>query len=99
MLRVVHNRVPKPTIELRTGNKPWFDDQCVLTHREKQRAYFGWSRIQADWEGYMVARRQAQHVFVEAEQALNERSRVLLMNAQSPRKWWATDKVGLCCEL
>ena len=39
-----------------------------------------WSsgKTQADWEVYWVARRHAQHVYVKAEQAFDERSRALL---------------------
>ena len=30
LLRDIRNRVSKRTIEVRTGDKPWFDDGCVL---------------------------------------------------------------------
>ena len=33
-----------------------------------------------------MAGRYAQHVYVEAEQAFNERNRALLTNAQNPQK-------------
>ena len=39
LLRVIRNRVHKRTIVVKTGDKPWFDDRCVLVHRAKQRAY------------------------------------------------------------
>ena len=46
---------------VKTDDKPWFDDRCVLVHCAKQRAYRVWSRsrTQADWEEYMVARRHS----------------------------------------
>ena len=68
---------------VRTGDKPWFDDQCVLAHRAKQRTYRVWSSsyTQADWEEYRVARRQAQHVYVADERAFNEPNKTLLTNA------------------
>ena len=53
------------------------------------------SRTQADWEVYRVARRHAQHVYVEAEQAFDEQSRKLLVNAPSPRKWRSTVKTAV----
>ena len=43
----------------------------------------------------MVARRHAQHVYVEAEQAFDEQSRALLANVISPRKWWSTVKTAV----
>ena len=46
---------------VRTEDRPWFEDLCVLAYRAKQKAYRVWSRdkTQADWE---VARRCAQLV-------------------------------------
>ena len=81
LLHVIRNRVPKWTIVVRTGYKPWLDDQCVLAHRVKQRAYRVWcrSRVQADWEKYRVACRYAQHVYVKAKRAFKERSKALLI--------------------
>ena len=37
LLRVIRNRELKWTIVIRTGDKSWFDDRCVLAHRSKQR--------------------------------------------------------------
>ena len=53
---------------VRTGDKPWFDDRCVLAHRAKKRAYRPWSRSrkQADWEEYSVASRHVQLVYEDA---------------------------------
>ena len=39
LLRVIRDRVPKRTIVVRTGDKPRFDNRCLLAHRAKQRAY------------------------------------------------------------
>ena len=60
--RVIRDSFPKLTIVARTGDKPCFDDWCVLACRGKQRAYRVWnrSRMQADWEEYTVARRRDQ---------------------------------------
>ena len=38
-LPVIRNRVPKQTVVVKTRNKPWFHDPCVLAHRMKPRAY------------------------------------------------------------
>ena len=81
---------------VRTEDKPLFDNLRVLTNRAKQIAYRVWSRsrTQADWENYRMTRRHAQHVYVEAERAFNEKSRVLLTNAPNPRKSWSTVKTA-----
>ena len=39
LLRAICNRVHKRTIGVRTENKSWCDDQCILGHRAKQKAY------------------------------------------------------------
>ena len=43
-LRGIRDRVPRWTIAVRTGDKPLYDDRCVLAYRAKQRAYRVWSR-------------------------------------------------------
>ena len=55
------------------------------------------NRTQANWGEYVVTRRHPQHVYVEAEQAFNERSRALLTNVPNPRKWWSTVKTEVYC--
>ena len=62
---------------VKTGETPLFDDRCVLAHRAKQRAYrvWSWSRSQADWKEYRVARRRAQLVYEDAERVFKERSK------------------------
>ena len=45
LLRVSKDRVSKRTIVVRTDDKPWFDNQCVLGHRAKQRAFRVSNRI------------------------------------------------------
>ena len=76
---------------IREGDKPLFDDRCVLAHCAKPRAYRVWnrSRRQADWEEHRVACHYANLVYVDVERAFTERSKSLL-NAPSPRKWWST---------
>ena len=82
---------------VRTGDKSWFGNQCVLPLRSQQRAYRVWSRSrkQTDWEEYRVARRYTQHVYVEVERAFNERGNVLLSIASNPRNWWSTVKMAV----
>ena len=43
--RVISDRVPKWTIVVKTGDKPWFGELCVLVHRAKHLAYRVWSCI------------------------------------------------------
>ena len=61
---------------VRTSDKPWLDDRCVLAHCAKQRVYQVWgrTRTQANWEEQRVACRHGQIVYVDAERAFTERS-------------------------
>ena len=34
---------------IRTGEKPWFDDQCVMASRTKQREYRVWLIERSIW--------------------------------------------------
>ena len=74
LLRAIANGVPKLSIEVRTGEKPWNDD------RLKQRQYrvLSRSRTQAECEEYTVARWHAQPVFVDVEQAFTEEINITL---------------------
>ena len=92
LLRVIKDRVSKWTIVVKTGDKPWFDDRCVLAHGTKPRAYRVWSRsrFQADWEEYTVARRRVQLVYGHAERAFTEQNKSLLTNAPNLPKWLST---------
>ena len=74
LLRVIRDRVLKRTVGVKTGDKPWCDDRCVLAHRLKQRAYRLWSRsrTQAVCEEYRVIRRGAQLVYEDTERTFTE---------------------------
>ena len=89
LLRIFRDRVPKQIIVGETGDRPWFDDRCVLAHHAKQREYRVWSRswTQADWEEYRMARRQAQPVCEDTKRAFTEPSKSLLTKAPNQRKW------------
>ena len=41
LLPAISDRAPKRMMVVRKGDKPWFDDRCVLVHRAKQRVYIG----------------------------------------------------------
>ena len=40
-----YDRVPKRTIVVRTGDKPCFENRCVLAHRAMQRTYRVWGGV------------------------------------------------------
>ena len=79
LMCITRDRVSKRTIGVRTGDKPWFDDRCVLAHRVKPRVYRVWSSstMQTDWEEYGMNRRHGQFVYVDAERVFTERSKSL----------------------
>ena len=82
---------------VRTGNKPWFDDQCILAHCAKQRAYRvgSCSRMQAGWKKHRGARHHAQLIYEDAERLFMERSKSLLTNAPNQWKWWSPVKTAV----
>ena len=51
LMRVIRDRVPNRTIVVRTADKTWFNDRCVLAYRARQSActVCSRSRTQADW--------------------------------------------------
>ena len=53
LLSVIRDRISKLTVAVRTSDKLWFDDLCVLTHRAQQKVYRVWSRLE---EGRLTGR-------------------------------------------
>ena len=78
------------------GNKdePWFDDQCRYASGLKQEAHLQWTRdcSWVNWEEFVCYKVRANETNSEAEHQFSDRNRDVLMNIQSPHKWWSTLK-------
>ena len=74
--------------------KPLFDDQSRHASRLKQRAHLRWSsdHSQFNWEEFVRCQVRSNETYSEAKRQLSARNRDVLMNAQSPHKWWSTLK-------
>ena len=75
-------------------DKPWFDDQCRRVFDLQQEAYLRWTRDRSrvNWEEFVHCQVSANETYSEARRQFSVRSRDLLINAQSPNKWWSTLK-------
>ena len=94
LLLLVGRFVPTKVILVSNEDKPWFDDQCRQAFRLKQEAYHWWTRDRSrvNWEEFIRSKVRANETYSEAKRQLSARKRDLLMNAQSPHKWWSTLK-------
>ena len=83
--------------------KPWFDDQSrhafgagmpAKMSLLKQEAHLWWTRDRSrhNWEEIDRYQVRANDTYSEAKSQLSERNRDVLMNIQSPHKWWSTLK-------
>ena len=79
---------------MRTKDKPWFDDQCRHAFGLKQEAHLRWprDRSRVKWDEFVHYQVRANETYSEAKRQFNDRNRDVLMNVQSPRKWWSTLK-------
>ena len=79
---------------MRNKNKPWFDDQCRHAFGLKQDTHLRWtcdcSRV--NWEEFVRYQVRANETYSEAKCQVSDRHRDILMNVQSPHKWWSTLK-------
>ena len=75
-------------------DKPWFDDQCRRAFDLKQEAHIYWTRDRShvDWEQFVRCQVRAHETYSEARRQFSVRNRDVLMNAQSPHKWWSNLK-------
>ena len=75
-------------------DKPWFDDQCRHAFGLKQEAHLRWTRVRfrVSWEEFVCCQVRANETYSEAKHQFNDRKRAVLMNVQSPHKWWSTLK-------
>ena len=79
---------------LRYKDKPWFDDQWRHALGFKQEAYLLWTRDRSwlNWEEFVRCQVKANETYSEAKRQFSDRNRAVLMNVQSPHKWWSTLK-------
>ena len=94
MLLLVGRFVPTKIIRLRNKDKPWFDDQCRYAFGLKQEAHLRWTRdrYRVNWEEFVHYQVRANETYSETKRQFSARNRDVLMNAQSPHKWWSTLK-------
>ena len=76
------------------NDKPWFDDQCRHAFGLKQEAHLQWTRDRSSgkWEEFVNYQVRANETYSEAERLFSDRNGDVLMNVQSPHKWWSTLK-------
>ena len=81
-------------IRVRNKDKPWFDDQCRHAFGLKKEAHLWWThdRSQVNWEEFICCQVRANETYSEAKHQFNVRNIGVLMNVQSPHKWWFTLK-------
>ena len=91
---LVGRYVPTKVIRVRNKDKPWFDDQCRHAFGLKQEAHLQWTldRSRVNWEEFVRYQVRANKTYSEAKRQFSDRNRYVLMNVQSPHKWWSTLK-------
>ena len=94
LLLLVGRFVPTKVIHVRNKDKPWFDDQCRHAFSLKQEVHLWWThdRSRVNWEEFVHCQVRANETYSEAKCQFSPRNRDVLINAQSPHKWWSTLK-------
>ena len=71
-----------------------FDDQLRRDFGLKQEAHLRWPRDSSrlNWEEFVCCQVRANENSSKAKRQLSDRNRAVLLNVQSPRKWWSTLK-------
>ena len=84
---------------MRNKDKPWFDAQRRHAFGLKQEAHLRWTRnhFRVNWDEFVRCQVRANETYSEAKHQFSDRSRDVLMNVQSPHKWWSTLKSALFC--
>ena len=79
---------------MRNKDKPWSDDQCRHAFSLKQEAHLRWTRDRSrvNWEEFVHYQVRSNETNSEAKRQFSDRNRDVLMNVQSPHKWWSTLK-------
>ena len=91
---LVGRYVPTKVVRVRNKDKPSFDDQCRQAFGLKQEAHLWWTRdrFRVNWEEFVHCEVRANETYSEAKHQIRDRNRDVLMNVQSPHKWWSTLK-------
>ena len=79
---------------MRNKDKLLFDDQCRHAFGLKQEAHL-WctrDRSRVNWEEFVRYQVRANETYSEAKRLFSDRNNDVLMNVQSPHKWWSTLK-------
>ena len=79
---------------MRNKDKPWFDDQCRNAFSLKQEAHLPWTRNRSrvNWEELVRCQVIANETYSDPKRQFSDINRDVLMNVQSPHKWWHTLK-------
>ena len=82
--------VPTKIIRVRNKDKPWFDSRSSHTFGHKQEAHLRWTRDRSrfNWKKFVHCQVRANEAYSEAKRQFSARNKDVLMNAQSPHKWW-----------
>ena len=96
---LVGRYVPTKTIRIRNKDKPWFDDQCRRAFDLKQEAHLRWTRDRSrvNLEKFVRCQVRATETYSETKHQFSVRNIDVLMNVQSPHKWWSTLKSAVFC--
>ena len=76
---------------MRNNYKPWFDDQCRHAFGFKQEAHLRWTHdhSRVNWEEFIHYQVRANETYSVAKCQFSDRNRNVLLNVQSPHKWWS----------
>ena len=94
---LVGRSVPTKIIRVRNKDKPWFDDLCRHAFDLKQEAHLRWTRDRSrvNWEEFVRYQVRANKTYSETKHQFSVRNIDVLMNVQSPHKWWSTLKSAM----
>lgn len=94
LLDVVHRRVPKVALTVRSSDKPWFTPECRRAYDRKQTSHCAWTRHRTRdrFEFFVQQRREAEVMYSKAERAHWSRMCQELAGVSQPHKWWSTLK-------
>ena len=88
---LVGRYVKTKVIRVRNKDKPWFNNKCRHAFGLKQEAHLRWTRDRSrvNWEEFVQCQVRANETYSEAKIRFSDRNRDVLMNVQSPNKWWS----------
>ena len=95
LLLLVGRFVPNKIIRVHNNYKPRFDEQCRHANLASSRRLIFSGPVIAlglTWEEFVHCQVRANETYLDAKRQFSARNRDVLMNAQSPHKWWSTHK-------